>query len=150
MIGTRYDAHATVPARLIQRNSKPIPVGAKITQSGVLTDKYIRKGMEYAVIESVCRPEELAWIATRTVATEPHWPTVLFSAKECVHKCYFPINGLQLGFQDVIVTPDTANNEFTVDLVNRPPHATVDIRQFRGRYAIEEPWIFTAIILDDP
>jgi len=53
MIGSKYDAHATVPTKLIQKNINPIFVGTKIHQSGVLIDKYMKKGLEYAVIESV-------------------------------------------------------------------------------------------------
>ncbi len=53
MIGSKYDAHATVPTRLIQKNIKPIIVGSKINQSGVLVDKYINKGLEYLAIDSV-------------------------------------------------------------------------------------------------
>jgi hypothetical protein len=58
MIGTKYDAHATVPARLIQKNVNPGKVGKKMTLSGTLVDKYIRRGLEYAVIESVIRDED--------------------------------------------------------------------------------------------
>jgi len=57
MIGSKYDAHTTVPTRLIQKNIKPIPVGAKITQSGVLIDKYIKKGLEYLAIESALKDD---------------------------------------------------------------------------------------------
>jgi len=57
MIGSKYDSHATVPVILIQKNIKPIFVGVKIYQSGILIDKYIKKGLEYAVIESVLADE---------------------------------------------------------------------------------------------
>jgi len=53
MIGTKYDSHATVPTRLIQKNISPVRVGEKLTLSGTLIDKYIKRGLEYAVIESV-------------------------------------------------------------------------------------------------
>ncbi len=57
MIGSKYDAHATVPVKLIQKNIKPAFVGAKINQSGILIEKYVKKGLEYAVIESVLADE---------------------------------------------------------------------------------------------
>jgi|GEM_PF-1929005 len=53
MIGSKYDAHTTVPTRLIQKNIKPIFVGTKINQTGILVDKYIKKGLEYLTIDSV-------------------------------------------------------------------------------------------------
>jgi len=53
MMGTKYDTHATVPTKLIQKNIRPAKVGEKLTFSGTLVGKYIKRGMEYAVIESV-------------------------------------------------------------------------------------------------
>lgn len=58
MIGTKYDAHATVPTRLIQKNIRPAKVGEKLVLSGTLIDKYIKRGLEYAVIESVITDEK--------------------------------------------------------------------------------------------
>jgi hypothetical protein len=57
MIGTKYDSHATVPTRLIQKNIRPTKVGEKLMLSGTLIDKYIKRGLEYAVIESVLTDE---------------------------------------------------------------------------------------------
>ncbi|MDD5190015.1 MAG: MaoC family dehydratase N-terminal domain-containing protein [Dehalococcoidales bacterium] len=57
MIGTKFDSHTTVPAKLIQKNSRPARVGEKMTLSGTLIDKYIKRGMEYAVIESIIADE---------------------------------------------------------------------------------------------
>jgi len=58
MIGTKYDSHATVPTQLIQKNIRPAKVGEKLTLSGTLIDKYIKRGLEYAVIESVLTDEK--------------------------------------------------------------------------------------------
>lgn len=58
MIGTKYDSHATVPTRLIQKNIRPARVGEKLTLSGTLIDKYVKRGLEYAVIESVITDEK--------------------------------------------------------------------------------------------
>ncbi len=53
MMGTIHDTHATVPTKLIQKNIRPAKVGEQLTFSGTLIDKYIKRGLEYAVIESV-------------------------------------------------------------------------------------------------
>ncbi len=58
MMGTRYDTHATVPTRLIQKNIRPARVGEIMTFSGTLIGKYIKRGREYAVIESVITGED--------------------------------------------------------------------------------------------
>ena len=62
MIGTRYSSHATVPTKLIQKNIHPAKVGSSLALSGTLVDKYIKRGMEYAVIESVIKDENGAEI----------------------------------------------------------------------------------------
>jgi len=58
MVGTQYDSHATVPTQLIQKNVCSAKVGEKLTLSGTLIDKYIKRGLEYAVIESVLTDEK--------------------------------------------------------------------------------------------
>jgi len=57
LIGSRYDSHATVPARLFQRNINPAGLNKRLFLSGRLVDKYIRRGLEYAAIESLMTDE---------------------------------------------------------------------------------------------
>ncbi len=58
MIGSKYDSHATVPARLFQKNINPAKLNKKLFLSGVLVDKYIKKGLEYAAIETLMTDED--------------------------------------------------------------------------------------------
>jgi len=58
LIGSRYDSHATVPARLFQKNINPADINKKLFLSGQLVDKYIRRGLEYAAIESLMSDED--------------------------------------------------------------------------------------------
>lgn len=58
MVGTKYDSHATVPAKLYQKNINPAKRGKRLFLNGALTDKFIKRGLEYAVIESVITDED--------------------------------------------------------------------------------------------
>ena len=58
LIGSRYDPHATVPARLFQRNINPANLSKRLFLKGRLIDKYIRRGLEYAAIESLMIDED--------------------------------------------------------------------------------------------
>jgi hypothetical protein len=58
MIGSRFDSHATVPARLFQRNIRPARLDKKLFLSGRLVDKYIKRGLEYAAIETLMSDED--------------------------------------------------------------------------------------------
>lgn len=63
LLGTRvlhtlYDTHATVPSRLSQKNINPAKLDKKLFLSGVLVDKYIKRGLEYAVVETLMTDED--------------------------------------------------------------------------------------------
>jgi hypothetical protein len=58
MIGSRYDSHATVPVRLFQKNINPAKLDKKLFLSGLLVDKYIKRGLEYGAIETLMTDED--------------------------------------------------------------------------------------------
>lgn len=58
LIGSKYDSHATVPSRLWQKNINPADLKKKLFLGGRLVDKYIRRGLEYAAIESLMTDED--------------------------------------------------------------------------------------------
>ena len=58
MIGSKYDTHATVPTRLFQKNINPAKLNKKLFLSGGLVDKYIKRGFEYTVTESLMIDED--------------------------------------------------------------------------------------------
>jgi hypothetical protein len=58
MVGTKYDSHATVPAKLYQKNINPAKRGKRLFLDGTLIDKFIKRGLEYAVIESMITDED--------------------------------------------------------------------------------------------
>jgi hypothetical protein len=58
MVGTKYDSHATVPAKLYQKNINPAKRGKRLFLDGTLIDKFIKRGLEYAVIESLITDED--------------------------------------------------------------------------------------------
>jgi hypothetical protein len=58
MIGSRFDSHATVPARLFQKNINPAKLDKKLFLSGRLVDKYIKRGLEYSAIETLMTDED--------------------------------------------------------------------------------------------
>ena len=62
LLGTRalrtlYDTHATVPARLSQKNINPARLDKKLFLNGLLVDKHIKRGLEYVAVESLMTAE---------------------------------------------------------------------------------------------
>ena len=52
LLATRYDARATVGTRTEHWNLRPAAVGTRLITRGTITEKYIKRGLEYVVIES--------------------------------------------------------------------------------------------------
>lgn len=73
--------------------------------------------------------------------------TLIFSAKECVYKTWYPVVGRWLGFLDVVVLLDGERSRFQANLVSRS-----DRRDFPwtlvGRYARSEGLLVTALALE--
>jgi 4'-phosphopantetheinyl transferase EntD len=75
------------------------------------------------------------------------WATVLFSAKESTHKCYYPLTGVTLGFRDVEVRIEPETSSFTVYLRREDAPAAGGARRFSGRFACQGARVATGIAL---
>ena len=98
------------------------------------------------VLEEVAHGRELEPVAAG--ADGVHVDRLRFSAKEAVYKAWFPLAGRWLGFDDVELSLDPANAEFHAKLL--VPGPVVDgarLSEFRGRWALEEGVICTAVIV---
>jgi 4'-phosphopantetheinyl transferase EntD len=95
------------------------------------------------VAESVLIDSETAWLA----AAPPgfHWDRVFFSAKESVYKAWFPLMQRWLGFEEAAVTFDPTAFTFEARILVPAP-----VPVFRGRYAVHEQLVLTAIALRRP
>jgi len=51
LLGTKYDSHETLGFNTAHEFFNPIRIGKKLVVTGKLTDKYIKRGLEYVVIE---------------------------------------------------------------------------------------------------
>ncbi len=58
LLGSRYNARATIGAKTEHENINPCRVGKKLITRGKIADKYIKRGLEYVVIESVSVDED--------------------------------------------------------------------------------------------
>lgn len=98
------------------------------------------------LVATVCTLEERAWLATQPEAARGHLAKLIFSAKEAVYKCQYPVSHRVLEFTAVLVTPDTDTGQFEATFLERsgpfPAHARLD-----GRFAVAGGLIHTAVIL---
>jgi hypothetical protein len=52
LLGSRYDARATIGVKTEHETLAPVPVGQVMTTRGVIAGKYVKRGLEYVVITS--------------------------------------------------------------------------------------------------
>jgi 4'-phosphopantetheinyl transferase EntD len=118
-------------------------------QSGVLSigiDAEIHDRLPAEVLERVCVEQEIAWLAKAPQGT--HWDRVLFSAKESVYKAWFPLTQRWLGFEDVAITFQPAEETFHASLLVDPPEIGGEaLTGFTGRFMVRNGLVLTATIV---
>lgn len=77
---------------------------------------------------------------------EIHWDRVLFSAKECVYKAWYPLTHRWLGFKDATISLHPDNGTFRARLLVTPPLPGDDRPTvLDGRYRIDDGLVLTAV-----
>ena len=108
-------------------------VGIDAEPNGPLPD-----GVERRVL----RDEERRWLTGAPQGV--HWDRVIFSAKEAIYKAWYPLERRWLGFDGAIVSIDPEAGLFHARLlVDCPP----PLREFTGRFLVEDGLVLTAIAL---
>ena len=90
--------------------------------------------------------DELAWLAGAPEGT--HWGRVIFGAKECVYKAWFPVARRWLGFDEASVALDPASGSFIARLLVEPPNGMPPA--LAGRYLVEDGLVLTALAVPRP
>ncbi|WP_393053299.1 4'-phosphopantetheinyl transferase [Streptomyces sp. LN549] len=109
------------------------------------------------VLNSVALPAERERLAV-LAAGQPavHWDRLLFSAKECVYKAWFPLTGKWLDFEDADIgfhqDPGTSpQGRFRAELlVPGPLVGGRRIGIFEGRWIIRHGLVVTALTVPHP
>jgi 4'-phosphopantetheinyl transferase EntD len=90
----------------------------------------------------VLRDEERQWLERAPAGV--HWDRVIFSAKESIYKAWFPLTGRWLNFGDATVIVNPEAGSFNARLLVDCP---TSLREFAGRFLIENGLVLTAIAL---
>lgn len=118
-------------------------------ESEVLTvgiDAEIHEPLPAGVLEQVSVDQERAWMAKAPAGIS--WDRLLFSAKECVYKAWFPLTGCWLGFGDAVVSFEPVERRFHAALLVAPTAAPCrGLTGFTGRFLVEDGLVLTAIAL---
>ena len=97
---------------------------------------------------TICRDEELGWVGLLPAGERPAAVTLLFSAKEAVYKCQYPLVGEWLDFHDLsIAVKDWGRTTGTFAAsatrkIRFSQHADLPIA---GRYVFHEPFVSAGV-----
>jgi len=70
---------------------------------------------------------------------------IIFSAKESLHKTYFPLNTHMLDFLDARITLDVQQQSFKAEVINSEPYPKYPLRTFHGKFAFDQHHVYTGI-----
>lgn len=109
------------------------------------------------VLEAVSLPEEAAWVrAARGEESAVHWDRLLFTAKEATYKAWYPLTRRWLGFADahITLTPTDVDGASVSGVLRsrilvdpRAVDGGPDLVEFRGRWAVRDGYVASAIVL---
>jgi len=98
---------------------------------------------------TLCRPEELAWVESLPPDQRSAAVTLIFSAKEAVYKCQYPVTGEWLDFHDLRVDVPDWERERGRFVVTPTRHIKI-VEQGAlpdGRYCFHEQFVSTALCI---
>lgn len=117
---------------------------ARVATLGI--DAEPHRSLPPAIFEEIAGIEERRHIG-RLAAVHPHlhWDRLLFSAKESIYKCWYPLERTWLGFEDAKVQLQPGGR-FTAELCGQPLHLPRGaVARLVGRWAVVDGLIMTAV-----
>jgi 4'-phosphopantetheinyl transferase EntD len=114
-------------------------------------DAEVHDALPDGVLEAVSSEAERAEVG-RLASSRPEvwWDRLLFSAKESVYKTWFPLTGRWLGFEDAELVASEDGTFLARLLVEGPTVDGAVVSSFRGRWAVDDGILVTAIALPAP
>ena len=124
-------------------------VGLAKDVSGIGIDlESLSRVVDFNISRHVCVDAEREWLETLSPENKNLGLRIIFSAKESIFKCMFPISKTYLYFKDAEITIDEDNSEFTFVLSKACSGITEVGFQHKGKFSISENMLLTSIYLE--
>ncbi len=94
----------------------------------------------------ICTPAEREWLHSASGTSLPY-ATLIFSAKEVVHKCIHPLSGTMLDFREVEITVDPTSRRFAAKYIGPNGRRLPDLRRLRGRFVAHGRYLVAGAVL---
>jgi enterobactin synthetase component D len=123
-------------------------VGLSDDVSGIGIDlESLSRVVDFNISRHVCVEQELEWLKTLSPAKANQGLRIIFSAKESIFKCLFPISRTYLYFKDATVEIDEDSAEFTFTISRECSGITEAGFKHSGKFSIIDKMLLTAIYL---
>ena len=123
-------------AAVVSRNDSVLGIGIDAEDGSPLKPE---------IAARICRPGELARLASLGTHDPLRWAKLVFSAKESFYKAHFPKMQTGLGFQDAELEIDPQESSFLIRLTNDDKPGFGDQRETRGRFHFGDLHVFSAV-----
>jgi 4'-phosphopantetheinyl transferase EntD len=94
----------------------------------------------------ICTDSEVAWLAASAGDAQGVLAKLIFSAKESVFKCVYPLTGVFLDFHDCEIRVDENLGTFTATLRNSSLSPSWNGRDLGGRFERDAKYFYTGIV----
>ena len=123
-----------------------VALGSKRHIAGLGLDVEVVGPLEEKLLPLICGASELAWLAKWPDAERGVLAKLVFSAKESVFKCVYPLTRVFLDFHDCDIRLHESSGTFTARIVNHLLPQPWNGRRLRGRFARNRERLFTGVV----
>ena len=124
-----------------------VAVARRDQTSSIGLDVELRVPLDVGLVQTICTPGERVALPRTTALPEADWAAIVFSAKESFFKCLCPFRPRFLDFHDVEIAFEPERGAFRARLGRDMGLSTTLVGAMRGRFALGEGRIFTAVTL---
>jgi 4'-phosphopantetheinyl transferase EntD len=104
------------------------------------------EALDSGLLALICTDSERSWLAESAGDAKAVLAKLIFSAKESVFKCAYPLTGVFLDFHDCAIRLDEDRGTFTATLWNSSLPQPWNGRELRGRFVKDSKYFYTGIV----
>ncbi len=120
-----------------------VGLNSKIAGIGIDLEKLSRK-INFEISRHICVDNELKWLKTLDPEQAKLNLRIIFSAKESIFKCFFPISRKHLNFKDAYININEKKSEFTYILSTACSNITDVGFSHKGHFSVKDDFLLTS------
>ena len=125
-------------------------VGLTEDISGIGIDlEDLSRKINFKISRHICVDDELKWLEKFSPEQADLYLRIIFSAKESIFKCFFPISRKNLHFKDAYVKINDKKSEFTFILSTACSNITNIGYTNHGIFSIKDNFLLTSIYINN-